>query len=111
MHVICCNTEIYIARAHYGTIIIHSLQYISLPMIKKVGELRSSSYEARCMQRLFLFYLSIHIHKLLTDSLDFEAVARGFASTNTRRINYFAIALTCRLFLSFSCLSLRTYKM
>ncbi len=45
-------------------------------------------------QRLFLLY----IHKLLTDSLDFEAVARDFASTNTRRINYFAIALTCRLF-------------
>ena len=44
-------------------------------------------------QRLFLLY----IHKLLTDSLDFEAVARDFASTNTRRINYFAIALTCRI--------------
>ncbi len=37
---------------------------------------------------IFLLY----IHKLLTDSLDFEAVARNFASTNTRRINYFAIA-------------------
>ena len=37
-------------------------------------------------QCLFLLY----IHKSLTDSLGFEAVARDFASTNTRRINYFA---------------------
>ncbi len=63
-------------------------------MMKKVGELRPSSRSSMNPQRLFLLY----IHKLLTDSLDFEAVARDFASTNTRRINYFAIALTCRLF-------------
>ncbi len=44
----------------------------------KTFSLRSSMTS----QRLFLLY----IHKLLTDSLDFEAVA------------HFAIALTCRLF-------------
>ena len=66
---------------------------LSLPMMKKVGELRPSSRSSMNPQRLFLLY-----HKLLTDSLDFEAVARDFASTNTCRINYFAIALTCRLF-------------
>ncbi len=33
---------------------------------------------------IFLLY----IHKLLTDSLDFEAVARDSSSTNTRRIKF-----------------------
>ncbi len=35
-------------------------------------------------QRLFLLY----IHKLLTDSLDFEAVARDFASTSNKLFCY-----------------------
>ena len=59
-------------------------------------------------QRLFLLY----IHKLLTDSLDFEAVARDFASKHTsNKLFCYSFHMQIISFMSFSCLSLRTYKM
>ncbi len=51
--------------------------YLSLLTMKKVGKL--ISYEARPAS-----ILTLYTQVAITDSLDFEAVARDFASTNTR---------------------------
>ncbi len=65
----------------------------------------NSSYEARWIPSVYILNLYTQVANwfawlwsstlLLTLK---QYVARDFASTNTRRINYFAIALTCRLF-------------
>ena len=57
----------------------------SFSSLQRIKTFLRSSMTAQRLNNLFLVY----VHKSITDSLNLEAVARDFASVNTRRINYF----------------------
>ena len=57
----------------------------SFSSLRRIKTFLRSSMTAQRLNNLFLLY----VHKSVTDLLDLEAVARDFASVNTRRIYYF----------------------